>query len=117
MMSCKLKCLHFTKDEVVRFFTEYNRLQVPREQQVVNKETQRILNSDLWKNCATTKKGGFRSVTSSGKRLFNALSLLGVTLNLSSVLSGFCHVSDLLIRHGVYQRLERTVSAMQQEKP
>lgn len=49
MMSCKLKCLHFTKDEVVRFFTiEYIRLQVPREQQVVDKGTQRILNSDLW---------------------------------------------------------------------
>lgn len=27
MMSCILKCLHFTKvDEVVRFFTKYNRL-------------------------------------------------------------------------------------------
>lgn len=53
MMSCILKCLHFTKvDEVVRLFTKYNVLQVPHEQQVADKGTQRILNSDLWKNHA-----------------------------------------------------------------
>lgn len=72
---------YFTKvDEVVRFFTKYNVLQVPHEQQIVDKGTCHSKNPEsesVEESC--NKKDGCRSGTSSGKRLFNALSLLGVT--------------------------------------